>query len=341
MTLLKHLFNTLLPNRPSTATASTTGISHADIEEAIEHVVESIEPSMRYVPGYKNILQEAVTTTLDYISNLVDKIPGPLFISTSTYTIDPQVNAYFSTADRISEIFSNSIELRSFFESTENINIDEACALLCMHVEEKIVAGMELQNDIIRRDVMQKRLNFSEYKILSPARNEAEVRLGIKQCIFNGIITYALQEIVDIKQQKLGLELHLNKLKSKLKTRQSNGGGLSKLLSGATEMVVSEDIYQEISDSQKQLEQLPSSWDAPRYYLECIKNTLSQPENFITLKSMTYDITKMGIISTGETSETVNSIQINKIVIANVLERAVAIVRYNRNELLPKQQFTL
>ncbi len=332
MTLLSKILNTLLSARNSTDT---------DVFEAIEHVVDSIEPNMRYFPGYKKILYDSVATTLAHISNLVDTIPGPLLISRNNYVTDPQVNACFSTVDRIQEVFSNSQELRSFFDAPVNSELDEAYALLCMQVEEKTIAGMELQNDIVRRDVMQTALNFTDYKILSPAVNETEVREGIKQCIFNGLITYALQEIINIKEQKLGLELHLNKLSSKLKTRQLQGGGLSNLLMSATETPASDTIQQEISDNKKELEKLPSSWDAPRYYLESIKNTLSQPENFITLQEITYDVTRMGIVSTGETSEPVNTIHINKILIANVLERAVAIVRYNRSELLPRAEFRL
>ena len=56
---------------------------------------------------------------------------------------------------------------------------------------------------------------------------------------------------------------------------------------------------------------------------------------------MEYDITKTGIVSNGDSSQTVNTIQINKIIIANVLQRAVAIVRYSRSELLPKKEFNL
>ena len=58
-----------------------------------------------------------------------------------------------------------------------------------MNETEKTILGMELHNDIIRRDVMQTALSFSGHKIMSPASRETGVRTGIKQCIFDGLVT--------------------------------------------------------------------------------------------------------------------------------------------------------
>lgn len=337
MKILSKLLRSIFPSNNGTKTT----VPANEVDNAIEHVVDSIEPAMRYFPGYKKILRNSVSTSLDYINNLVNTIPGPLFISSSTFTTDPQVNVYFATVEETREIFSNSAELREFFETEDNKSFEEAYALLCMNVEEKAIMGMELQNDIVRRDVLQTALNFSDHKIMSAAKNESDVRKGIKTCIFNCLVTYALQEILDIKQQKLSLEIQRKKLASRLKARQSQGDGLSSLINSVSKSNKQDDINQEISDNTNKHEALPTSWDAPRYYLETIKNTLSQPENFISIEDMTYDVTKMGIVSNGETQQSVNTIHIDKIVIANVLQRAVAIVRYPRKELLPRREFNL
>lgn len=341
MSLLTKLFDSILTGGSNTRLSSRISIPANEIDEAVEHIVDSIEPKMRYFPGYKKILNNSVETSLSYISKLVDTIPGPLYISSRTYTTDPQVSAYFATVEDTQAIFSNSQDLREFFDNPENTTQDDAYALLCMNVEEKTIMGMELQNDIVRRDVMQTVLNFSGHNILSPAKNEADVRKGIKQCIFGCMITYSLQEILDIKQQKLGFDIKRNKLNSRLKARQSKGGGLSSLLNSASDTTTPDEIKKQILDNEKKHKKLPDSWDAPRYYLETIKKTLSKPENFISITDMTFDITKMGIVSNGDTSQKANTIHIDKIIIANVLQRAVAIVRYPKNELLPRREFTL
>lgn len=340
MTLLTRIFNAVKPANKRINNAYS-GLPTNEVNEAVELVVDSIEPKLRYQPGYSKTLYNSVETTLAYISNLVDTIPGPLLITKNAYSSNPDIHAYFHSVKHIQEVFNQSSELREFFSDTDNSHIEHAYALLCMTVEEKTITGMELQNDVVRRDVMQKTLNFCEHKVLSPGKQEADVRKGIKYCIFNCMITYALHEILDIKEQKLGLELQINKLRARLHARQSQGGGLSSLLTNAATADPTSEIHQQLKETEKKMEQLPNSWEAPKYYLESINKTLSEPEKFIKIEEITYPMTQMGIISNGETSETVNTIHINRILIADVLQRAVAIVKYSKDSLLPDHEFKL
>ena len=285
MKLLSRLFDFIGVNSSNTESPAKTDIPANVLNEALESVVDGTDPNMRYFPGYKKILNNSVATSLAYISNLVDTIPGPIFISSKTFISDPQIKAYFAAIADIQNIFSGSTELRDFFEVPENCNLREACALLCMNETEKTVPGMELHGNIIQRDVLQTTLHFSGHKILSPATSEAEVRQGIKQCIFDALITHTLQQIVELKQKKQGLEVQRSILNSRLKTRQSQPDGLSSLLASATVAKRSVNIEQQIAENEKKLQKLPASWDAPRFYLEIIKHTFTHPENFIRIKA--------------------------------------------------------
>lgn len=316
-------------------------ISATELNDAIERVVDGVEPKMRYYPGYKKILKHSVATSLAYINNLVDAIPAPLTINKRTLSTDPHAKCYFSTADNAQSIFSNSLELRDHFDTAENDNQNEAYALLCMEEIEKTIVGMELKDDIIQRDVMQTTLVFSDHKILSPATNEGDVRSGIKQCIFDGLITHALQKILELKQRINDQNIKLSKLNSRLKTRQSQGGGLSSLLASAGDAKLVNNSEQKTSEPEKQSQKIPASWDAPRHFLEIIKNTLSQPENFVRIEVKKFNVNKMGIVCDDDTSQTTSTIQLNEILIANVLKRVIAIVHYPRSEMLPKQTFKL
>jgi hypothetical protein len=46
-------------------------------------------------------------------------------------------------------------------------------------------------------------------------------------------------------------------------------------------------------------------------------------------------------VSSGNASQPVSTIHFKEILIADVLERVVAIVRYPRNEMLPRKEFNL
>ncbi len=341
MKLLSKLFDFIGLTSSDNKSPAKTRIPANVLNQAIECVVDGIEPKMRYFPSYKKILNNSVATSLVYISNLVDTIPEPVFISSKSFITNPQLKAYFVDIADIHDIFSSSMELRDFFAAPENSNLDEAYALLCMNETEQIVQGIELHGNIIQRDVMHTTLHFSKHKILSPAASESEVRKGIKQCIFDGLITHALQQILELKHRKQGLEIQHSILNSRLKTRQSQAGGLSKLLASATAPKLSANIQQQITENEKKLHKLPASWNAPRFYMETIKNTLARPEDLIRIKAKSFYITKTGIVTHDNTSQPVNTIHFNEILIANVLDRVIAIVRYPRNEILPRKTFNL
>ena len=137
------------------------------------------------------------------------------------------------------------------------------------------------------------------------------------------------------------MEIQHSNLKSRLRKRQSQGGGLSGLLTSATKTSLSEEIELKMLENEKRLLKFPASWDAPRYYLDVIENSLLKPDKFIRIKSKYFNITKMGIVSSDKTSQSINTIHFNEILIADVLERVVVIVRYPRFEMLPKQEFNL
>ncbi len=113
------------------------------------------------------------------------------------------------------------------------------------------------------------------------------------------------------------------------------------MLTSASEAQLSVNIEQQIAENEKKLQKYPASWNAPRYYMEITKNILAQPENFIGIKTKFFNINQLGIVASEKSSQSVNTIHFNEILIADVLKRVVAIVRYPRSEMLPRKKFNL
>lgn len=308
----------------------------AVIQEAIENVVDGTEPRIRLISRYQKKLQEAVSTSLTYIDELVEAIPAPIEVSRKTFINDPEVNAYFVTIDDLQRIFSQSLELSAFFDDVENSHQHEAYAMLCMNMSEKRVLGVEVNGDMIRRDILQTAVNFSEHKIMSPASSEAGIRQGLKQCIFDGLITYALQGISSLKTQKNDLQDQRRILHAKLRHRLSQGTGMNALLATAyADQTEVAEVEVQLADAEKQLREMPVYRNAPLGYLNEVKNILAHPETFLKLEIVTLKLTRMGIKSCAESSVACNTIHFAELDIANVLKRVVAIVRYPRDEMRP------
>ncbi len=307
------------------------------LEEAVEGVVDGIEPKMRLVRGYQKKLQPAVATARAYIDALVEQIPGPLFITPKAFVKDPYVNAFFATPREVSTVFSGSAELREFFARPENADIDLACGLLCMVEQEKSVLGMELAQGAVRRDVRQTAVNFSDHKVLNPGATEADARLGLKNCIFNALVSHALQHIADLKVQRRELQDQRRILYARLRARQAYNGGLDTLLATVSAGEAgSGNIEEKLAETQAQLDQAPATHDAPRDYLRQVIAILEQPQEFLRLRRVSFQLTRMGIKVEENSDQPAHSIELAEIEVTNVLKRVVAIVCYPRDDMLPQ-----
>lgn len=310
-----------------------TSVAGCNLEQAIDHVIEGIDKKLSLVPGYRKKLQQEVIASLEYINQLVDQIPGPIEVSRKTFISDPEVRAYFSTPDRLQDIFSCGNELKDYFDQG-SCATDECCALLCAEKQEKTISGSVLEGNNIRRDVIQTAVSFTDYKVLSPAESDEEVRRGIKCCIFDGLITYALQHIANFKIERRDLVHRRRILHAQLRSRQKGTNGLSAMLAEAH--FVSEqagDIAEELKQAEERLNTMTGDKDVLSFYLDEIRSVLAKPEDFIQLNQACFHLNDMGIKLEGNAGNVVDAVCFSELEIRNVMKRVVAVIRYNRNEI--------
>lgn len=140
------------------------------------------------------------------------------------------------------------------------------------------------------------RLIFFDHKVLSPAASAEAVRQGVKQCIFDGLITHALLHIAGIKAMRRDLQDQQRILHAQLRARQAQGNGLSAMLAESyQEYANSDEIEQQYQRAGQQLEQMLDKQDVLTFYLEEIRKILARPEAFIQLKESCFQLNDMGI----------------------------------------------
>ena len=304
------------------------------VDEAIERVIDGTDPRLRLVPGYRKILQKEVAASLDHISNLVDQIPGPLEVNRKAFVRDPEVRAFFASPDALQEIFGFSTELKAFFADPANSNTNECSALMCANKEEKTVLGTDLAGDTVHHEVLQTAINFYDHKLLTPAASLKDVRDSIKQCIFDGLVTHALEHISEIRTHRKNLEDQRRILHSRLRARQAQGNGLSALLAAAHEgKEQPEDLKKQLAEAEQKLDQLPGTQDALPFYLDEIRKILGKPDDFIRLNVACFRLTDMGIMVNDKSPQPVNTVCFSELEIADVMKRVVTVVRYTRDEM--------
>jgi len=305
---------------------ANTGIP--DVLGTVERVIDGTDSRIRLVSGYRSKLQDVIRSSLAYADELVEQIPGGIEVNRHTFVTDPYVNAYFANVTDMRAIFSHSSEIKDFMEGYGDNDAMECCALLCMEMSEKTVLGVELSGDILRKDVRQVAVNFSDHRIYSPAPREPETRQGLKQCLFDGLVTNALERITQMRLSNFRLNSELQVLKARQRRQQM---ALQK--SAGTTMAAE---YQETC---RQLEQLEGELSktplaTPQAAMEQVVTVFKNPEDFVQLRKFSLRLSKMGILVGNESRQPCNEIDLTEVTIGEGAPRIVTLAKFPRSEIL-------
>jgi hypothetical protein len=144
--------------------------AEAVLMEEVERLVQEVSPAIRNIRGYRKRLRTPVEGARQYVEGLVAAIPGPRPLSADREAPDSLTALLFVGADQVRGLLHDNAELVSFFR---NQATEQAVALLTATCNEKTIFTSVLQGEIIRRDVPQLAVDFTDHRIVAPAPTEA------------------------------------------------------------------------------------------------------------------------------------------------------------------------
>jgi hypothetical protein len=303
---------------------SGSGFCRGGLTDAVEHVVDELDGRLRMTSKYRRALRAPVAYLLRYIDRVGETIPGPVLCSRSTFSTDTHASAFFASPQHAQEVFSQSEEVRRLFDESA---IAEYCwALLCMTVERKTHPALALVGDEVRADVMQTTINFGDHQIVSPGADEAAARCALKCCMFDAFLAHIRRELVDAKTSRLALESRLQALRAR--QRRLLHENLSTTGSSALQNEIHQ-LERQYLGEKEQLDSIPGR-------LDFVARRLSQPEKFISSERCFLHVNRRGAKLEPGSEENDTDLKLSKIHIASHQTRVGALVRFPRDELLPK-----
>jgi hypothetical protein len=305
-----------------------------DVPGTVERVVDSTDGRIRLVSGYRRKLQDVIRSSLAFADELVEQIPGGIEVNRHTFVTDPYVNAYFANVSDMRTIFSHSSEIKDFMEGYGDNDATECCALLCMHMSEKTVLGVQLSGEILKKDVRQIAVNFSDHRIYSPAPREPETRQGLKQCLFDGLVTNALERITRMRFRNYQLNSELQVLKARQRRQQLA------LQKSADPVVAAEhdETCRQIEQLEAELSRAPLA--TPQATMEEVITVFKNPEDFVQLRKFSLRLDKMGILIEQEARQPCNDLDLTEVTIGEGSPRIVTLARFPRSEILPPAELS-
>ncbi len=189
------------------------------IEAAIQRVIDGTDSRLRTLPGYRRALRDPVIQAIDAVVALVDRLPPPVAANRDDYSTDVRLSSLFASAGRMLDVFAGDDALREFRDSPASAS-GRAVALLTAQRIEKQVRGMQLEGDMVRRDVAQVAVSFSDHYLLAPAPSDAQAYRQIKRRAFDHLLSLGLSRIDAAESERADLSVQCALLRRKLKALQ-------------------------------------------------------------------------------------------------------------------------
>jgi hypothetical protein len=252
----------------------------AGLRAKIDQAVSAVDPLIKQIAGYQRRLAPAVQCALAHCSEIAARIPGPVMIIRAAFASDPLVHALFSSADTIDQMFATSQCVRENFACL-TLQTGQCCALLGMRRNEKSGFGAELAGEIVRADVPQRTLYFTDHTLAEPAPDEASLRKRLVEVFFDGLVRAIAEHVEAVRCEQAALDKEKAIASAQLRAGESNAVQTRRLESLRARLAATRDALQ------------------PEHLLETLASKLEAPENLLNLMPIELRVDRNGVIRDG------------------------------------------
>lgn len=306
----------------------------------IERVVDGTDPRLRAVSHYRRKLWGSVEHAIDYVVNFVNTLPPAITADRQGYMADPRLRALFASPESLREILSFSDGTRNYLKSAPDpLPVELYAGLGAVRVE-KNVLGIEMDGEILRRDVPQVVVNFCDHRLVFLTDNEQDTRRELMRRGCDYLIETALERLTASRIQKTQLEQQQRKLfQQKANLLKQAQVGLESLADPTAESVDLSALEQQLEKLETELSQLRADSATLDKHLAKVIATLSEPEKYLRLESVALTLDHTNIKVPENAQRIANSMTFNEIIMGKDRRLAAMFVRFPSHELLPQPDF--
>ena len=269
-----------------------------EVAAALDHVIGLVDPLVRAAPHLEKHLAGAVEHALGYCGTLVDALPGPLEINRQAFSHDPLIHALFATADDIDVMLGRSQAVRDYLERPECWASECFCAMLAARRQQKRQFGMAQQGGVIRNDVPQEVLYFSDQTLIEPTCDLEKTRTRLRARALESLLTGFNSHVDKLRQARLHLRADLSVEQAQLLASRQR------------------DDSRHVAEHTRHFAELEArlSHNAdslmPEHLVETLADFLRHPEMALRLTPVTVRIDRLGVVqredSTDDQAQTLN-----------------------------------
>lgn len=263
------------------------------VQRAIERAVDGTDPRLRALSGYARKLRAAVIHAIDHVVHLVDGMRAPLELDRTKYASDPELIAYFASANHAQEILAVDPALNQWLASPDRAATPHIVMLLLMEQQERQVLGVALEGEMLRRDVAQTTVSFAHHRLLDPAGTGEETLRLLKRRAFDHLLAMALGRITSAHAERADLERERQLLRRKQAALAAGRWSFDD--AGSVAPPEPQALQKQLEEIESQLQARGGGQDILKTHLDMVVDVLSQADHNFWLERQPLVVDRMGI----------------------------------------------
>ena len=303
-----------------------------EVNQAVERVVEQINPRLRAIGSYRKKLFPVVERAQGYVRELTLRVPGPIPVSRRTWNNEPLVNALFGSVERIRRVLSGP-EVRGYLKK---FPVGGDCyAIIAAFPNVSGRFGVEMVGDMLRKDVRQTAVSFSDHEVAVVGESEAQVREALEGEALDLLASLAAQDILEQESRIAEIKERLRIVRLKLRVADSRSRGAKLLLDDNPERLGErETLAARVAELEKDLVREKRGLTGLDDYLDRLVELLAHPERHLGLERESVRIDRMNILREEDDERAGREIEFTRVRRGDRLVRVLAIIRFPRSEVM-------
>jgi hypothetical protein len=306
--------------------------TRAALNEEIERLVQEVSPAIRNVSGYRKELRLPLETAKAYIEEMGAAVPGPLPLSIAGWGQCSPAELLFINVDQARDLLRESTDLQAFFQQDP---APRAVALLTATCHEKTIFGVEMQGEILRRDVPQQAVDFTDHRIVVPAATEALNRQAVRQGALHLLALRALEHLTNLKTHIEDLNEERRSTELKLKVLLAHNRSLEGLLESDRESAgKAARVREMLSEINQELDTVKAALGRPEDGLKHLVTFLNYPDQVLTFHRLNLRLNWMGVKVHESAADPGKEIPLIEVEIKDRLKRVATLISIDREEVV-------
>lgn len=291
---------------------------------ALARIAELADPFIQTAPHFRQALAAPVHHALGYCEGLVASLPGPVDVSRRAFGGDPLVHALFATADDIDRMLGSSQAVRDYLSDISCYESDHFYALLAARRREKRQLGLAREGDVIRTEVPQTVLYFSDHTLVEPHYALERTLASLRATAFDGLLKSFHAHLDCLRREKDGLAADTQAERAHLTVLRGRTGDIENTV--ATRRLAELDAHlREVAESLM-----------PEHMLEALAGFLKKPEMALRLEPVSVHVDRLGVMT-----ESAERLDFPELIARDQRRHLVLLARIDREEARQAVESTL